>query len=95
LIKALQDKLIAGAALDVFEDEPVAPHNPLLRMDNVVVTPHIGSASIETRTAMAVIAARNIAVALKGEAPPNLVNKQLAPHERAEERWRGQTLKRF
>ena len=64
-------------------------------MDNVVVTPHIGSASIETRTAMAVIAARNIAVALKGEVPPNLVNKQLAPHERAEKQWRGQTLKRF
>jgi glyoxylate reductase len=75
LIRALRDKVIAGAALDVFESEPVKADNPLLRMDNVVVTPHIGSASIETRTAMAVVAAQNIAAALDGEVPPNLVNE--------------------
>jgi glyoxylate reductase len=74
LIKALKDKAIAGAALDVFETEPLPPDSPLLGMDNVVLTPHIGSASVETRTAMAVLAARNLVAALKGEAPPNLVN---------------------
>jgi glyoxylate reductase len=78
LIKALKDKVIAGAGLDVYEREPVAADNPLLSMDNVVVTPHIGSASVETRTAMAVIAVQNIVAALKGETPPNLVNKELA-----------------
>lgn len=77
LIKALQDKVIAGAALDVFESEPIRSDNPLIRMDNVVVTPHIGSASIETRTAMAVLAAKNLVAALKGQVPPNLVNKEL------------------
>jgi glyoxylate reductase len=78
LIRALKDKVIAGAALDVFENEPVRADNPLLSMENVVVTPHIGSASVETRTAMAVLAAQNIVAALKGETPPNLVNKELA-----------------
>ncbi len=82
LIKALQDKVIAGAALDVFETEPLPADSPLLDMDNVVLTPHIGSASVETRTAMAVLAARNLVAALKGETPPNLVNKEL---ERGEE----------
>jgi glyoxylate reductase len=83
LIKALQYKVIAGAALDVFENEPVSADNPLLSMDNVVVTPHIGSASIETRTAMAVAAAQNIVAALKGETPPDLVNKELARRKAA------------
>jgi len=78
LIKALQDKVIAGAALDVFETEPLPADSPLLDMDNVVLTPHIGSASVETRTAMAVLAARNLVAALKGETPPNLLNKELA-----------------
>jgi glyoxylate reductase len=79
LIEALKDKVIAGAALDVYETEPVRADNPLLSMENVVLTPHIGSASVETRTAMAVIAAKNIVAALNGETPPNLVNKELAP----------------
>jgi len=77
LIEALQKKLIAGAALDVLEHEPVSADNPLLKMDNVVVTPHIGSGSIETRTAMAVLAAKNLVAALNGETPPNLVNKEV------------------
>jgi phosphoglycerate dehydrogenase-like enzyme len=67
LIEALKEKVIAGAALDVYEREPVDADNPLLSMDNVVVTPHIGSASIETRTAMAVLAARNMVATLKGD----------------------------
>jgi glyoxylate reductase len=95
LIKALQDEVIAGAALDVYENEPVRADNPLLSMENVVLTPHIGSASIETRTAMAVLAAQNLAAALKGEIPPNLVNKELARRHGAERVAQPTRLKRF
>ncbi|MBI3022560.1 MAG: D-glycerate dehydrogenase [Thaumarchaeota archaeon] len=77
LIVALKDGRIAGAGLDVFEDEPVNPKNGLLKMENVVLAPHMASGSIETRTAMAVMAARNIVAALKGEAPPDLLNKEV------------------
>lgn len=77
LIRALKDRRIAGAGLDVFEDEPVNSKNELLKMENVVLAPHMASGSIETRTAMAVMAARNIVAALKGEAPPDLLNKEL------------------
>lgn len=70
--RALADALIrgeiAGAALDVFEREPqVEPR--LLELDNVVLTPHLGSATVETRTEMALLAARNVAAVLAGEAP--------------------------
>jgi glyoxylate reductase len=61
----------------VFEKEPIDMNNPLIGMENVVIVPHIASASIETRTAMAVMAAENIVAALKGEVPPNLVNKEV------------------
>jgi glyoxylate reductase len=77
LIKALQEKRIAGAALDVFEKEPVDMSSPLIGMENVVIVPHIASASIETRTAMAVMAAQGIVSVLKGEVPPNIINKEL------------------
>ncbi len=76
--RALYDALvagkIAGAGLDVFEKEPVPNDEPLLRLDNVVVLPHIGSASVATRTKMAIIAARNLVAGLKGEALPHPVN---------------------
>jgi lactate dehydrogenase-like 2-hydroxyacid dehydrogenase len=75
--------------------EPVSADNPLLRMDNVVLTPHLGSASVETRTTMAVIAAQNIEAALKGETPPNLVNKELAKRHGAERVAQPARLKRF
>ena len=77
LIKALQEKTIAGAALDVFEKEPIDTSSPLLKMDNVVIVPHIASASIETRTAMAVMAAQGIVSVLKGQIPPNIINKEV------------------
>lgn len=77
LYKALKEKWIAGAALDVFEKEPIDPDNPLLKLDNVVVAPHIASASVETRTKMAVIAAENLVSALEDKIPPNLVNKEV------------------
>lgn len=78
LLKALKDKKIAGAGLDVFECEPaidcVTTDNlELKKMDNVVLTPHTASATIETRQAMSRIAATNIIEALEGRTPPNLV----------------------
>jgi glyoxylate reductase len=66
LIRGLKERLIAGAGLDVFEDEPIKSNNPLIKMQNVVLLPHIGSASIETRNKMSVIAASNIIDVLKG-----------------------------
>lgn len=67
LIKALKNGWIAGAALDVFEEEPL--NDPRLYLDNVVLTPHIGSATIETRAKMAEIAALNIINVFKGAKP--------------------------
>ncbi|MCM3408551.1 2-hydroxyacid dehydrogenase [Metabacillus litoralis] len=73
LIKALQQKWILRAGLDVFEHEPVEKDNPLLTLPNVVTLPHIGSATKETREKMATLAAENLAKALEGETPPNLI----------------------
>ena len=65
---ALEERLIAGAALDVHEHEPTV-HPGLMRRSNVVLAPHLGSASRETRTAMADLAARNVEAVLGGKAP--------------------------
>jgi glyoxylate reductase len=73
LVAALEAKTIAGAALDVFEHEP-AVHPGLLELDNVFLAPHLGSATVETRTAMAMLAARNAIALLNGELPPTPVN---------------------
>ncbi|HCX61931.1 MAG TPA: bifunctional glyoxylate/hydroxypyruvate reductase B [Clostridiales bacterium] len=73
LIKALNEKKILGAGLDVFEKEPIEKDNPLLKMSNVVLLPHVGSATIKTRNDMARLAAENLIAALKGEVPPNVV----------------------
>ena len=77
LHEALTEGKIRGAALDVFEQEPIDPDSPLLSLDNIVVTPHIASGSIETRTKMALVAATNLTAVLKGEEPPNLVNPEV------------------
>lgn len=77
LYEALRDNVIAGAGLDVFEKEPLDPESPLIKLDNIVLTPHIASASIETRTAMAVMAATNIVSVLTGKEPPNPVNPEV------------------
>lgn len=74
LYEALRDGVIAAAGLDVFEVEPVPPDEPLLQLANVVVLPHIGSASVATRTKMAIIAAENLIAGLKGEPLPHPVN---------------------
>jgi glyoxylate/hydroxypyruvate/2-ketogluconate reductase len=75
LIQALQEKWIRGAALDVYEQEPVERNNPLLRMQNVVTTPHIGSATQKARFDMALKAAENMVEYLKGNTPPNVVKE--------------------
>jgi len=77
LYTALKERIIAGAALDVFEQEPINPQSPLLELDNVVLTPHIASASVETRTKMATVAAKNLVSVLRGKEPPNLVNPRV------------------
>jgi glyoxylate reductase len=77
LVDALRRGLIAGAALDVFEHEP-AVHPGLLELDNAVVVPHLGSATLETRTEMATLAARNALAVLRGGPPPTPVNAAAA-----------------
>lgn len=74
LIRALEENVIAGAGLDVFEREPLPADSPLPRMPNVVALPHVGSATHETREAMAQCAVDNLSQALSGERPRNLVN---------------------
>lgn len=76
LVRALKNKQIAGAALDVFEREPEIEPD-LLKMDNVVLAPHIGSGSYETRLKMCMMAAENLLAWLKGGRPPNLVNPEV------------------
>ncbi|GAC1634431.1 MAG: D-glycerate dehydrogenase [Chloroflexota bacterium] len=73
LAVALKDHTIAGAALDVFENEPEV-HPELLRLDNVLMTPHIGSASVATRTRMATMAAENALAVLQDTTAPNALN---------------------
>lgn len=79
LVRALSEKWIAGAGLDVYEEEPKI-HPGLMELENVVLAPHIGSASHETRLKMATMAVENCLSALSGKRPPNLVNP---------EAWRG------
>lgn len=80
---ALVDALRAGrpgfAALDVTDPEPLPLSHPLYSLPNVTITPHIASASVETRSRMAECAAQNIIAALRGETPPNPVNRPPAP----------------
>jgi lactate dehydrogenase-like 2-hydroxyacid dehydrogenase len=80
LVEALKSGKIAGAALDVFEFEPkISPE--LIALKNVVLTPHIGSASLETRTKMALTAADNVIALFEGRRPPTLLNPEvLAGH---------------
>jgi glyoxylate reductase len=72
LVAALDAKKIAGAALDVYENEPFI--HPGLKRPNVVLAPHLASASLETRTKMAVMAATNVVGLFQGQMPPNMIN---------------------
>lgn len=76
LSEALRNGTIAYAALDVTEPEPIPSNHPLLELDNVIIAPHIASASVATRTKMALMAADNLIAGLKGEMPPNPVNPE-------------------
>ena len=79
LIKALQEKWIAGAGLDVFEQEPVNPENPLLKMDNVVVTPHDGSYSDEAWSLPQKLVLAEAIRVISGRWPKNVVNTSAQP----------------
>ena len=72
LIEAMQRRMIAGAALDVQDPEPPEPDNPLFRMDNVILTPHMGWKARETRQRLISLVAANVDAFLRGE-PVNLV----------------------
>jgi glyoxylate reductase len=76
LYEALNSGQIFAAAIDVTEAEPIAKDDPLLSLDNIVITPHIASASFSTRGKMAMMAADNLLAGLEGEIPPNCVNPQ-------------------
>ena len=76
LYKALKSRQIFAAAIDVTEVEPISPEDPLLTLDNLVITPHIASASFNTRTGMATMAAANLIAGLHGRIPPNCVNPE-------------------
>lgn len=80
LIFALENKEIYGAALDVFQMEPINPDNPLLKLDNVVTTPHIGSSTYETELEMSKTAYSNLISGLTGERPANLINPEAFPN---------------
>jgi len=76
LVKALKNRWIFGAGLDVYENEPEI-NEELMKLDNVVLEPHIGSATLETRTKMAIMAADNLIASLKGERSKNCVNPEV------------------
>ena len=76
LAEALRDGVIFAAGLDVFENEPDV-HPLLLELENAVVIPHLGSATVDTRTAMGMVAADNLIAALEGGTPPTLLNPEV------------------
>ena len=76
LADALVNRTIAGAGLDVYEFEPKVTE-ALLTLDNVILAPHLGNATVETRQAMAKIAAQNIIEVLEGRKPLNCVNSEI------------------
>jgi glyoxylate reductase len=77
LYQALKTRRIASAALDVTEIEPIHPDDPLLTLDNLIITPHIASASIQARDRMAEISAANLIAGLRGEPLPHCVNPEV------------------
>ena len=76
LAEALRKGEIFGAGLDVFEKEPEV-HPELLKLENVVVIPHLGSATVDTRIAMGMLAAENLIAGLEGRRPPTILNPQV------------------
>jgi glyoxylate reductase len=76
LYQALKNHRIFGAGIDVTETEPIPADDPLLTLENIIIAPHIASASVPTRTRMALIAAENLLIGLRGEMPPNCANPE-------------------
>ncbi len=85
LIKALQEGVIKGAGLDVFENEPIEEDNPLLEMDNVILTPHTAALTKECVVRMATEAAKRVIDLFKGHQPEKIANPEVLLHER----WQG------
>jgi D-3-phosphoglycerate dehydrogenase len=81
LVEALENGRIAGAALDVYTKEPVEPDNPLLKLDNVTLTPHVGGITREVPLRTAEIIAEDVARFLKGERPRNVLNAEVFKHQ--------------
>jgi glyoxylate reductase len=77
LYQALQTKHLGAAGLDVFTEEPIRKDSPLIELSNVILVPHIGSASTLTRSTMAKMCAENLRAALTGTRPPNIVNQEV------------------
>ena len=77
LYEALKSGQIFAAGLDVTEPEPITMDDPLLTLDNIVIAPHIASASVATRTKMANMAADNLLAGLRGEIPPICINPEV------------------
>ncbi len=82
LIRALQERKIAGAGLDVFESEPIEPDNPLLTLDNVVLTPHSAALTLECVTRMATSSAERVVALFQGNRPENIANPEVLTRER-------------
>jgi phosphoglycerate dehydrogenase-like enzyme len=77
LYTALSEGSIAAAALDVTDPEPMPADDPLLTLENCIVTPHIASASVATRSRMAMLAAEQLVHGLRGDTPTNVVNREV------------------
>ncbi len=81
LYNALKEGHIGSAGLDVFQEEPISKDSPLLDLYNIVISPHIGSASKSTRAIMSSMCAENLIAALDGNMPPNIVNPEVLRNE--------------
>lgn len=81
LVAALREGRLTAAGLDVFQVEPLPSDDPLLSLENVVLLPHLGSATVATRRRMAMMAAENLLAGLRGERPPYLVNPEVLPND--------------
>ena len=92
LVRALRERRIAGAALDVYEDEPHGPASPLYALDNIILTPHVAGLTLEAVEGMSLSAARQILQALAGERPPHLLNPEAWPAAAARARAAGLAL---
>jgi phosphoglycerate dehydrogenase-like enzyme len=83
LVEALKARQIAGYATDVYEKEPPDPAWELLKLPNVVVAPHVGGATVESRTRACIALAEDVAGIVRGEVPKHLVNREILQKKKA------------